>query len=119
MRDRAHATEAREYLDRIDVDGDEELAKLRADAVAAVETLIEALETSEGEETARTATSVPDSWDDAEWEDKVDAAREKAGLAGSKGTLTTKTINGHDYYYLQWREGETVKSQYVAPVDPA
>lgn len=119
MRDRTHATQARENLDRIDVDGDEELATLRADAVAAIETLIEALETSDGETTARTEPSVPDSWDDAEWEAKVDAAREKAGLGGFKGTLTTKNINGHDYYYLQWREGETVKSQYVAPVDPA
>lgn len=35
------------------------------------------------------------------------------------GTLTTKTIDEREYYYLQWREGEKVKSQYVAPVSPS
>jgi hypothetical protein len=32
--------------------------------------------------------------------------------------VTTKTIDEREYYYLQWREGEKVKSQYVAPVSP-
>jgi len=48
----------------------------------------------------------------------VETAREKADIPVSKGTLTTKTINGRDYYYLQWRDGKTVTSQYVGPVDP-
>ncbi|EMA18794.1 hypothetical protein C442_14170 [Haloarcula amylolytica JCM 13557] len=30
-----------------------------------------------------------------------------------------KTIDDREYYYLQWREGEQVKSQYVAPVGPS
>jgi hypothetical protein len=30
-----------------------------------------------------------------------------------------KTIDGREYYYLQWRQGDRVKNQYVAPVSPA
>ena len=66
------------------------------------------------------AVEVPDEWDDeAEWRDALTDAREKADIPRGKGTLTTKTIDGRDYYYLQWREGDTVTSQYVAPVSPA
>lgn len=63
----------------------------------------------------------PEEWDDDadEWEDALEDAFEKAEIPRSKGTLTTKTIDGRDYYYLQWREGDKVKSQYVAPVSPA
>lgn len=67
------------------------------------------------------ADDVPDEWDDREdeWNEAVDSAREKADLPGSKGSITTKTIDGRDYYYLQWREGDSTPSQYVAPVNPA
>jgi len=67
----------------------------------------------------RSTTETPDEWDDDEWEDAVDDARDEADIPASKGTLTTKTIDGRDYYYLQWREGSKIKSQYVAPVTPA
>jgi len=67
----------------------------------------------------RPTTETPDEWDDDEWEDAVDDARDEADIPASKGTLTTKTIDGRDYYYLQWREGSKIKSQYVAPVTPA
>ena len=30
-----------------------------------------------------------------------------------KKTLTKKRINGHDYYYLSYRKGEKVVSQYL------
>ncbi|MCQ2108968.1 MAG: hypothetical protein MJZ05_09430 [Fibrobacter sp.] len=30
-----------------------------------------------------------------------------------KGSITKKTIQGKDRYYLQWREGDKVKSRYV------
>lgn len=63
--------------------------------------------------------TTPDEWDADEWEDVVDDARDEADLAPGKGTLTTKTIDDRDYYYLQWREGSKIKSQYVAPVTPA
>jgi hypothetical protein len=33
-------------------------------------------------------------------------------------SIVTKTINGDDYYYWQWREGETITSTYKAPVNP-
>lgn len=82
--------------------------------------LVEELEKSTQAETSNDSVETPDGWDDDnKWEDKLEAAREKAAISASKGTLTTKTINGREYYYLQWREGEKVKSQYVAPVDPA
>ncbi|WP_394743104.1 hypothetical protein [Natronococcus roseus] len=38
--------------------------------------------------------------------------------APSRATLTTKKINGNQYYYWQWREGEKTKSEYIRPVDP-
>jgi len=63
--------------------------------------------------------TMPDEWDADEWEDVVDDARDEADLAPGKGTLTTKTIDDRDYYYLQWRAGSKIKSQYVAPVTPA
>lgn len=62
----------------------------------------------------------PDEWDDDEkWDDAIDEAREKADLQSGKGTITVKQIDGRGYYYLQWRDGSTIKSQYVAPVAPA
>jgi len=66
----------------------------------------------------RDAGDVPDEWDGDEWEDELEEAREKAGLPETKGTLTTKTIEEREYYYLQWREGDKIRSQYVAPVAP-
>jgi hypothetical protein len=67
----------------------------------------------------QSATETPEEWDDDEWEEAVDDAREDADVPASKGTLTTKTIDGRDYFYLQWREGSKIRSQYVAPVTPA
>jgi len=66
----------------------------------------------------------PEEWDDQEdeWQENLEEAYEKAeddGPVRAKGSLTTKTINNNDYYYLQWRSGEKVKSQYVAPVNPS
>ena len=67
----------------------------------------------------QSTTETPDEWDDNEWEEAVDDALDEADLPDSKGTLTTKTIDGRDYFYLQWREGSKIKSKYVAPVTPA
>lgn len=73
--------------------------------------------------TAPTGPDAPDEWDDEEeedeWQDALDEAYEKADIPRGKGTLTEKTIDGRQYYYLQWREGDTVTSQYVAPVTPS
>jgi hypothetical protein len=57
--------------------------------------------------------------DDDAWQEALEEAFEKAEIPRSKGTLTIKTIDGREYYYLQWREGDSVKSQYVAPVSLA
>jgi hypothetical protein len=35
----------------------------------------------------------------------------------SKASLTVKTINGNDYEYWQWREGNSIKSKYHGPAD--
>lgn len=63
----------------------------------------------------------PDEWSDqeSEWEDALQDTYDDADIPRSKGSLVTKTIDGRDYYYLQWREGDTVTSQYVAPASPA
>lgn len=66
----------------------------------------------------RDVDDAPEEWDEDEWENELEEAREKAELQ-QKGTLTRKTIDGRDYFYLQWREGDQIKSQYVAPVVPA
>jgi hypothetical protein len=77
-------------------------------------------ETVYREDIKRDTVNAPEEWDDeSEWRDALDEAFEKAEIPRSKGTLTTKTIDGRDYYYVQWREGDSVKSQYVAPVSPA
>ncbi|WP_266082998.1 hypothetical protein [Haladaptatus caseinilyticus] len=36
----------------------------------------------------------------------------------AKASIVTKTINDYQYYYFQWREGDTIKSEYLAPVSP-
>ncbi|RJX47520.1 hypothetical protein, partial [Halonotius pteroides] len=60
----------------------------------------------------------PELWHKQEWQEKVRAAYEKADdpPVGVSPNLTTKTINDRDYHYLQWRDGDSVVSQYVAPV---
>ena len=72
------------------------------------------------EDVDRSELDAPDEWnDDDAWEEALGDAFEEADIPRSKATLTTKTIDGRDYYYLQWREGESVTSQYVAPVNPS
>jgi len=122
MSDRDHAVAALEHLHAMESaeSGASAAEQHRRDAIEHVEALVAELEQSTREETAADSVETPDDWDDdEEWKDKLETAREKAAIAASKGTVTTKTINGREYYYLQWREGEKVKSQYVAPVDPA
>lgn len=65
--------------------------------------------------------NAPDEWGgtDEEWEAAVTEALDKAGARRGKPTLTTKEIDEREYYYLQWREGDSVESQYVTAVDPA
>lgn len=69
----------------------------------------------------RGSPPVPEEWEDDEdeWEDMLQEAFEDAEIPRSKGSLVTKTIDGRDYYYLQWREGDTVTSKYVAPAAPS
>jgi len=119
MNDHERATEALEQLQEIDPAGAPDLASQHARAIEAVEELQAALE-SDQQTTEDDHEPTPDEWDDEdEWQERLEDAYDEAGIAPSKGTLTTKTIDGRDYYYLQWREGDTVTSQYVAPVDPA
>jgi hypothetical protein len=62
----------------------------------------------------------PEEWQDTpdQWEDKMQEAHDKADEPLGRPTLTTKEIDGTGYYYLQWRNGDRVESQYVAPVEP-
>lgn len=66
------------------------------------------------EETIEAPEDAPDEWEQDEW----DEVREQAD-APAKATLTTKEIDGRQYYYYQWREGHTIKSEYVSPVHPS
>lgn len=57
---------------------------------------------------------VPENWDQDEWDEVL-----KDVEAPSKATLTQKEIDGRLYYYYQWREGDSIKSEYIAPVSPS
>jgi len=74
------------------------------------------------EDIEESRVGTPDEWtdeeDEEEWEEALDEAFEKADVDRSKASLTTKTISENKYYYLQWREGDSVVSQYVAPASP-
>lgn len=62
----------------------------------------------------------PEEWSDQEdvWDQKVQDAFGEMGHGFGRPALTTKEIDGKDYYYLQRRSGDSVETQYVAPVDP-
>jgi hypothetical protein len=121
MSDRAHVKTALEELQAIDRDTlQADLTETYDRALEDIETLCTNLDTTtEPDDQPTDQPDTPEEWDEDEWDDKLDAAREKAAISSTKGTLTTKTIDGRDYYYLQWRDGDTVTSQYVGPVDPA
>jgi hypothetical protein len=62
--------------------------------------------------------TVPNEWNEDEWAQRFEEAHAEVNASG-RATLTTKSIDGRDYYYLQWREGDSTPSEYVAPVVPA
>jgi hypothetical protein len=35
----------------------------------------------------------------------------------ARASITTKTINENRYEYWQWREGDSIKSQYIGPAE--
>ncbi|WP_367175659.1 hypothetical protein [Haloarcula rubripromontorii] len=113
----ADALEQLQAIERADLDA--ELTATYEQAVDSTRALTEQFE--EASESDEHEPETPEGWDEdeAEWKEKLETAREKADIPASKGTLTTKTIDGRDYYYLQWRDGETVTSQYVGPVTTA
>jgi len=71
------------------------------------------LDSKDNEEPERD-DKVPDKFegDEEQWADAVEDCE-----APSRATLTTKEINENCYLYYQWREGEAIKSEYVAPVN--
>jgi len=91
-----------------------------------IETILQAQSPAVLHDIARRATDLaetklaeqpPSEEDDSDDDDKTlahaDLDRDQAP-AGA--TLTTKTIHDNDYYYWQWREGDTIKSEYIKPV---
>lgn len=54
--------------------------------------------------------------DGEERRDAVDRSQPPDGVP-EKASLTTKEINGNRYYYWQWRDGDTIRSEYEGPVD--
>ena len=120
MPDRSHAETAIEELRAIDCDSiPGELTETYEQALEDVETLCADLEAAaETDDYPAEQLKTPEDWNDDGWEDQLAAAREKAEISRTTGTLTTKTIDDRDYYYLQWRDGDPITSQYVGPVDP-
>jgi hypothetical protein len=121
MSDRCHARTALEELQAIDRDAlSTDLTGTYDRTLEEIETLCAELEAAaKADEQSTEQPDTPEGWDADDWDDQLESAREKAAISSTKGTLTTKTIDGRDYYYLQWREGDSVRSQYVGPIDPA
>ena len=61
---------------------------------------------------SRYADNTPEGWTQEEWGKIIDDSD-----APPKATLTTKPIDGKEYYYYQWHSGGKVKSEYLAPVE--
>lgn len=66
---------------------------------------------------ANAKTEQHDTDDDVEEEDEV-VDEDLPKNVPSKASKTQKTINGNDYWYWQWRDGEQIKSEYIGPVNP-
>jgi len=124
----AHERERDEPISRTIVDERDLALEVAAQMAAAADDLDALIDdphlgptTVYKEDIDRGHVDTPDEYEDDEdeWEEALEEAYENAELKRSKGTLTTKTIDGRDYYYLQWREGDKVRSQYVAPVSPS
>ena len=100
-------------VDRVDELDAEELAAL-AEYTAALSDYASALSAyrrsgqGSGEEPADDVASGVDA-DAADRPDDVPA----------KASTTVKEINGNRYEYWQWRDGETIRSQYKGPADAA
>ena len=54
--------------------------------------------------------------EDVSREDSVDDSDRPEDVP-AKASIVVKEINDNRYYYYQWREGDTVKSKYKAPVE--
>ncbi|MFC7116533.1 hypothetical protein ACFQH2_18490 [Natronoarchaeum sp. GCM10025703] len=66
------------------------------------------------EELAEYHSREPSSGED----DRVqDPSEDRPDEVPSRATVTIKEINDNRYYYWQWRDGETIRSQYKGPVD--
>ena len=123
----AHNRDRGEPIGRTIVDRDRDHALQTAAEMVAAATDLDALIDAPTvgprkvyeEDVERGTIDPPDDWNKYEWEDALDEAFEQAEVKPSKATLTEKTIDGRDYYYLQWRDGDKVRSQYVGPVTPA
>ncbi|WP_158059478.1 hypothetical protein [Halorussus halophilus] len=74
----------------------------------------EAKAEQELEERATDIEETPEGWDEETWTDTIEESE-----APGRATLTTKEIDGRQYFYYQWREGDEIKSAYVAPVSPS
>ncbi|MDT3437309.1 hypothetical protein [Haloarcula sp. 1CSR25-25] len=121
MSDKEYVHQALSALQHIDVKAlDQDGGDAHEEAVTAVDELAAMLESDGGVED-QDSVDTPEEWaDDADdWDEKVADAYEQAEIPRSKGTVTVKNIDDREYYYLQWREGKQVKSQYVGPVKPA
>lgn len=44
---------------------------------------------------------------------RVTAALEREVADLPKGSIRTRDIGGHEYFYLQWRDGKHVRSRYI------
>jgi hypothetical protein len=63
-------------------------------------------------------TETPADWEEDDWDEALDEALDKADVERGRGSIQINTIDGRDYYYLKWWDGDGVASQYIAPVAP-
>lgn len=70
--------------------------------------LAAAKRSTDNDEEDNVDADAPEEQDDVETPDGVPA----------RATKTKKTINNNQYWYWQWRDGDQIKSEYIAPVNP-
>lgn len=73
---------------------------------------IDAAATQSEETVAEAGRDPPWGWEgtDEEW-----AAAIADCAAPARATPTVKTIDGNDYYYWQWSDGDATRSEYIGP----
>lgn len=71
---------------------------------------------NEGEELSRVKwnpETAPDGWEQSEWDKAVNGVD-----VPESASLTTKMVDSQLFFYYEWEDGGSRRSEYVGPVHP-